>query len=160
MRRLKQKCRMMLLPARRPTRRCTEKRPRSPNSPASSHCPLPGPMERMRISRGAIDACLPETIVAFVEWLVRESGWKVRDPEDRIAAAAHFAPPHLPAVPPFHQLRKRHYSRLCSEPGGPRDPASSGRFEIVSQPRRSGNAARRAHRHRMAGRRACRFSPL
>src|ERR1700682_6627249 len=30
----------------------------------------------------SIDACLPDTIVAFVEWLVRESGWKVRDPED------------------------------------------------------------------------------
>jgi ATP-dependent exoDNAse (exonuclease V) beta subunit len=29
----------------------------------------------------AIDACLPETIVAFCEWLVRKSGWKVRDPE-------------------------------------------------------------------------------
>ncbi len=36
----------------------------------------------MRVSRAAIDACLPETIVAFIEWLVRESGWKVRDPEN------------------------------------------------------------------------------
>src|SRR5262249_43717121 len=30
----------------------------------------------------AINDCLPAAIVAFVEWLVRESGWKVRDPED------------------------------------------------------------------------------
>ena len=44
--------------------------------------PAPRPYGTMRISRAAIDACLPETIVAFIEWLVRDSGWKVRDPEN------------------------------------------------------------------------------
>jgi len=44
--------------------------------------PAPRPYGSMRISRQAIDACLPETIVAFCDWLVRASGWKVRDPED------------------------------------------------------------------------------
>ncbi len=44
--------------------------------------PAPKPYGSMRISRQAIDACLPETIVAYIEWLVRESGWKVRDPEN------------------------------------------------------------------------------
>ena len=44
--------------------------------------PAPRPYGSMRISGQAIDACLPETIVAFCEWLVRESGWNVRDPED------------------------------------------------------------------------------
>jgi ATP-dependent helicase/nuclease subunit A len=44
--------------------------------------PAPRPYGTMRISRASIDACLPETIVAYVEWLVRESGWKVRDPEN------------------------------------------------------------------------------
>jgi ATP-dependent helicase/nuclease subunit A len=44
--------------------------------------PAPRPYGSAQISRRAIDACLPETIVAFVEWLVRESGWKVRDPEN------------------------------------------------------------------------------
>jgi ATP-dependent helicase/nuclease subunit A len=44
--------------------------------------PAPRPYGSMRISRIAIDACLPETIVAFCEWLVRKSGWKVRDLED------------------------------------------------------------------------------
>jgi ATP-dependent helicase/nuclease subunit A len=43
--------------------------------------PAPRPYGSMRISRQAIDACLPETIVGFIEWLRRESGWKVRDPE-------------------------------------------------------------------------------
>ncbi len=44
--------------------------------------PVPRPYGSQRISRIAIDACLPDTIVAFVEWLVRKSGWKVRDPEN------------------------------------------------------------------------------
>ena len=41
--------------------------------------PAPRPYGSTRLSRMAIDSCLPETIVAFVEWLVRESKWKVRD---------------------------------------------------------------------------------
>jgi len=44
--------------------------------------PAPRPYGSMRISRIAIDACLPETIVAFCDWLVHKSGWKVRNPED------------------------------------------------------------------------------
>jgi ATP-dependent helicase/nuclease subunit A len=55
--------------------------------------PAPKPYGSTRISRMAVDACLPETIVAFVEWLVRESGWKVRDPEN---------PTELLAVSPRH----------------------------------------------------------
>ena len=43
--------------------------------------PVPRPYGSMRISRIAIDACLPETIVSFCDWLVHESGWNVRDPE-------------------------------------------------------------------------------
>jgi ATP-dependent helicase/nuclease subunit A len=58
------------------------------NTPPIAHqpsivaLPAPRPYGSMRISRAAIDACLPETIVAFIEWLVRESGWKVRDAEN------------------------------------------------------------------------------
>jgi ATP-dependent helicase/nuclease subunit A len=44
--------------------------------------PAPRPYGSTRISKLAIDECLPGTIVAFVEWLARESGWKVRDPEN------------------------------------------------------------------------------
>jgi ATP-dependent helicase/nuclease subunit A len=44
--------------------------------------PAPRPYGSMRIARQSIDACLPETIVAFCEWLVNKSGWKVRDPEN------------------------------------------------------------------------------
>lgn len=55
--------------------------PPIPNQPSVIALPAPRPYGSLRISRMAIDACLPETIVAFIEWLVRESGWKVRDPE-------------------------------------------------------------------------------
>lgn len=56
--------------------------PALPQQPSIVALPAPRPYGSMRISRAAIDACLPETIVAFIEWLVRESGWKVRDPEN------------------------------------------------------------------------------
>jgi ATP-dependent exoDNAse (exonuclease V) beta subunit len=44
--------------------------------------PVPRPYGSTRISKVAINECLPNTIVAFVHWLVNESGWKVRDPDD------------------------------------------------------------------------------
>jgi ATP-dependent helicase/nuclease subunit A len=56
--------------------------PALPKQPSIVALPAPRPYGSMRISRMAIDACLPETIVSFIEWLVRESGWKVRDPEN------------------------------------------------------------------------------
>lgn len=43
--------------------------------------PAPKPYGSTRISKAAINECLPGTIVAFLEWLIRESGWKVRDPD-------------------------------------------------------------------------------
>src|ERR1700730_7168934 len=56
--------------------------PPIPGQPSIVVLPAPRPYGSAQISRRAIDACLPETIVAFVEWLVRESGWKVRDSEN------------------------------------------------------------------------------
>jgi ATP-dependent exoDNAse (exonuclease V) beta subunit len=50
--------------------------------PSMVALPAPRPYGSMRISQTAIDQCLPDTIVAFAEWLVRESGWKVRDAEN------------------------------------------------------------------------------
>jgi len=52
------------------------------NQPSVIALPVPRPYGNTRVSKAAIDECLPATIVGFVEWLVRESGWKVRDPED------------------------------------------------------------------------------
>ena len=44
--------------------------------------PAPKPYGSTRISKIAINECLPGAIIAFVEWLWKESGWKVRDPEN------------------------------------------------------------------------------
>jgi ATP-dependent helicase/nuclease subunit A len=43
--------------------------------------PAPKPYGSTRVSKAAINECLPGTIVAFVEWLIRQSGWRVRGPE-------------------------------------------------------------------------------
>lgn len=44
--------------------------------------PVPRPYGSAQISRKAIDGCLPDTIVAYVQWLVEQSAWKIRDPEN------------------------------------------------------------------------------
>ena len=44
--------------------------------------PVPKPYGSTRVSKIAINGCLPEAIVAYVDWLWRQSGWKVRDLED------------------------------------------------------------------------------
>ncbi|PYV22524.1 MAG: hypothetical protein DMG24_16475 [Acidobacteria bacterium] len=33
------------------------------------------------VTKGAVEKCLPETVAAFVGWLLEKSDWKVRDPE-------------------------------------------------------------------------------
>ena len=55
--------------------------PAIPGQPAVIALPAPSPYGKQRIAKTAIDACLPEAVIALVEWLLRESGWKVRHPE-------------------------------------------------------------------------------
>jgi ATP-dependent exoDNAse (exonuclease V) beta subunit len=57
-------------------------RPPIDGQPALVVLPVPKPYGGTRISKFAINDCLPGAVVAYVEWLVRESQWKVRDPED------------------------------------------------------------------------------
>lgn len=45
--------------------------------------PAPEPFGRSRITKTQIESCLPDTVAAFVEWLTRDSGWVVEDPEER-----------------------------------------------------------------------------
>jgi ATP-dependent exoDNAse (exonuclease V) beta subunit len=40
--------------------------------------PAPAPYGSSRISKERINACLPDAVGAFIDWLVNESGWKVR----------------------------------------------------------------------------------
>jgi len=47
--------------------------------PAIVVLPAPFPYGAYNISNDKIDKCLPQTVAAFVDWLIRESGWKVRN---------------------------------------------------------------------------------
>ncbi|PYS08949.1 MAG: ATP-dependent deoxyribonuclease subunit A, partial [Acidobacteria bacterium] len=48
--------------------------------PAVVALPIPYPYGTRGITKKDINECLPETIAEFVDWLVRKSGWRVRDP--------------------------------------------------------------------------------
>ncbi|PYS47909.1 MAG: ATP-dependent deoxyribonuclease subunit A, partial [Acidobacteria bacterium] len=43
--------------------------------------PVPHPYGAWGITKKAIDESLPDAIAAFVDWLIRGSGWKVRHPD-------------------------------------------------------------------------------
>jgi ATP-dependent exoDNAse (exonuclease V) beta subunit len=52
-----------------------------PGQPQVIALPVPRPYGRRGITKTAILESLPGAVVAFTDWLVRESGWRVRDPE-------------------------------------------------------------------------------
>jgi hypothetical protein len=41
--------------------------------------PVPRPYGRRKVAKSAVDASLPEAVAAFVEWLLKESGWRVSE---------------------------------------------------------------------------------
>jgi ATP-dependent helicase/nuclease subunit A len=43
--------------------------------------PVPRPYGRDYVTKSAIEESLPEAVAAYVNWLIRDSGWKVRDPD-------------------------------------------------------------------------------
>jgi len=51
--------------------------------PALIALPAPEPYGMRRVSNESINACLPRTITGFVEWLLKDSGWRVLDQENR-----------------------------------------------------------------------------
>jgi ATP-dependent exoDNAse (exonuclease V) beta subunit len=53
--------------------------PEIQSQPGVIALPAPRPYGNDRVAKYAIDACLPHTIGAFVEWLVNQSGWQVRN---------------------------------------------------------------------------------
>ena len=62
-------------------------RPDEPSQPAVVALPVPSPYGyRGRMTRRAIEMSLPDAVGAFIDWLVRESGWTVT--ERRAGAAA------------------------------------------------------------------------
>jgi ATP-dependent exoDNAse (exonuclease V) beta subunit len=50
-----------------------------PKQPAIVVLPVPNPYGSMRISNESIDSCLPKAVAAYIDWLVNESPWEVRD---------------------------------------------------------------------------------
>lgn len=48
--------------------------------PAVVALPAPFPYGSANLSNEAIDACLPDAVAAFTGWLIRDSGWSVREP--------------------------------------------------------------------------------
>ena len=48
--------------------------------PAVIALPVPRPYATKYVAKSAINDSLPSAIVAFAQWLIRESGWTVRDP--------------------------------------------------------------------------------
>jgi len=57
-------------------------RPASPDRPSVIALPVPAPYgdRGQRPTKKAVDASVPAAVGAFVDWLVRESGWRVTDP--------------------------------------------------------------------------------
>src|SRR5438552_10421108 len=43
--------------------------------------PVPHPYGKREIAKWAIEKSLPGALASFVDWLIRESGWKVRNPD-------------------------------------------------------------------------------
>jgi len=50
------------------------------NQPCVIALPAPFPYGVQRVSNESIDRCLPGAIAAFIDWMLHQSGWKVRDP--------------------------------------------------------------------------------
>jgi ATP-dependent helicase/nuclease subunit A len=51
------------------------------DQPAVIALPVPYPYGKREIAKWAIEKSLPAAIAAFVDWLISESGWTVRDPD-------------------------------------------------------------------------------
>ena len=57
-----------------------EFRPSLGDQPNVVVLPAPRPYGRREVANFAIEACLPDAVAAFVQWLLEESGWKVGNP--------------------------------------------------------------------------------
>ncbi len=68
-------------------------RPDLPGQPTVVVLPVPAPYGVQRVANTAVEQSLPDAAGAFVEWLVKESGWKVAErPGASPTAALAFTP--------------------------------------------------------------------
>ncbi|MCC7155731.1 MAG: UvrD-helicase domain-containing protein [Bryobacterales bacterium] len=71
-----------------------EHAPAPKTQPAIVVLPAPHPYGMKIVSKGAINLCLPDAVVGFIDWLLSESRWRVRDPE-RGDEWTEIAPRHI-----------------------------------------------------------------
>jgi ATP-dependent exoDNAse (exonuclease V) beta subunit len=115
-------------------------RPGVDTQPAIIALPAPEPYPAADYKKPTlwkIEQSEPDGIAAFVDWLVRESGWTVTE---RLSV--------VPAVPEFRVGRN---STLCPSPGSPAAPASARWRKRISRARRDRGDSKRALRDRAAG---------
>lgn len=55
----------------------------SPDQPSIVALPAPRPYGKWSLTKGAVEASLPDATGAFLEWLIKESGWTVEDPQSK-----------------------------------------------------------------------------
>ncbi|MBK5290109.1 MAG: UvrD-helicase domain-containing protein [Acidobacteriia bacterium] len=66
-----------------------EHAPAPENQPAVVVLPAPRPYGKKRgVTKTAVNECLPDTVAAFIDWLICDSGWKVRDGQEQVPVAA------------------------------------------------------------------------
>jgi ATP-dependent helicase/nuclease subunit A len=58
-----------------------EVRPAPPNRPTIVVLPVPRPYGQRDIANWAIEESLPGATGAFIQWLLRDSGWRIEDPD-------------------------------------------------------------------------------
>ena len=110
-----------------------EHTPANDGQPAIVVLPAPAPYGMQRVSKEKINACLPDAITAYIEWLVKESGWEVRDSRD--GARVPLRAKHICVL--FRRMTNygtdisRDYTRSLEDAG---DSAFAGRVEIVLSP--------------------------
>jgi ATP-dependent helicase/nuclease subunit A len=71
-----------------------EVRPAPSGRPAIVVLPVPRPYGRRDIANSAIEESLPGATGAFIEWLLRDSGWRIGDP-DGSGGEVPIAPRHV-----------------------------------------------------------------
>jgi ATP-dependent exoDNAse (exonuclease V) beta subunit len=66
-----------------------------PAQPAVIVLPVPNPYGMRNIAMGPIEGSLPDAVGAWVDWLVRESGWRVTERRSGSAAEVPIEPRHV-----------------------------------------------------------------
>ncbi len=126
----------------------------TPGSRQWSSCRCRSPMASDSSRPARSRSCLPDAVGAYIDWLVKKSGWTVTERHAPDAACSAGGASHLHPVPPIRELRRGHHTGLRRSARGARREAPARRRQGVSRSRRDRDAACRADGDRVAGRSA------